>query len=199
MDVDEEYPDYLNILSPADMEQYKIMRRCFSARAWKSDSFKDVLNQIKHYSIRNNDDDYKRCDCCGVCWLPDKIGVNTMRLSYLTGQQKNNINSALSKLNYVPAAFTEELFSFIPTLQGNTPEIRKWSIRKLHITQTPSPSVHAFVKKKTVTMFSSPEASFSVFSERRWSYEQYNLKESDNDGFLEDSFSIPLKDWDSGI
>lgn len=200
----EEEPDYLSILSPSDKAGYLRMRSNFSTRVGTgnvAESFKDVLNTIKNYSIRNNADDYKRCDCCGVCWLPDKIGVNTNRLAYLTGQQKNNINKALNQLMYVPTLATNELINIIPTLQGNIRELRMWTVRKLAPAETPSPRVHISVYRSTTCKtFNSPNASFvTAFSERRWSYEEFSTKESgDNDNFFEDPFAIPLDIWQNG-
>ena len=198
-------PEFLNVLSPLDKEQYQNLRHEFYSNLNASNvvkSFNNVLSAIKDYSVRNNEDDGKRCNCCGVCWLPNKLGVNTNKLSYLTGQQKNNINSALMSLKYIPTTFTDELYQKIPELQGNIVETRMWTIRKLNIsTPTPSLRITAISHQQTVQTFSSPSANvyYSTLS-HQWSYEDYALHDDGQDGeddsnFFEDSFSIPLDAW----
>ena len=199
-------PEFLNVLSPPDKEQYKNLRNNFYENLNENNvitSFNDVLSVIKDYSVRNNADDGKRCNCCGVCWLPDKLGVNPNRLSYLTGQQKNNINSALLSLMYFPTTFTDELYQKIPELQGNTREQRMWTIRKLKV-QTPDPIIRSGVMTRSQYnqhVFSSPKPNHLIIQtlySQSWSYEDFSCTDDSNEkenGFFGDPFSIPLDSW----
>ena len=196
--------EFLDVLSPPDREQYMRLRTEFCNNINETNvisAFDDVLSAIKTYSIRNNEDDGKRCDCCGVCWLPDKIGVNTNRLSFLTGQKKNNINSALLSLMYIPTAFTNELYNKIPGLENNISEKRMWTIRKLKVS-TPTPALKTkFITNARPAKFNSPNPHLyvqsTVFS-HNWSYEDFRIDDTSQGNeadFFEDSFALPLNDW----
>ena len=195
-------PEFLDILSPLEKQQYLDLRDMFCTTINDTNiisSFSDVLNVIKQYSIRNNEDDSKRCDCCGICWLSDKIGVNTNRLSYLTGQKKNNINSAFLSLMYLPTTFTDELYKKIPGLESNFKEKRMWTIRKLKVT-TPQPEIRSSFSAPQKVKFSSPDPQVianSIF-QKQWSYEDfaYEDPEQRNDqDFFQDPYAIPLNCW----
>ena len=182
-------PWFISALSPQDKEGYMQLRKNFCTNYNQDNivsSFNNVLVVIKDYSIRSNQDDTKRCDACGVCWLPDKLAVNANRLSYLTGQNKNCINSALTKMSYIPDKFTSELFDFLPNLQGNTKEMRMWTIRKFSAS-TPSARLRI---ERSVVIFGTPKSSFTmVRTTSTWSYEDYAMNDTDNPG---DFFTDPL-------
>ena len=156
-----EKPPYLNILVSSDQEQYAELRSALSSekrryqRFRRTDSFDEILNEIRHFCIRGNEDDWKRCLVCGICWPDGCIGVNVKQLALLINKSKSNINGVLAKLGYVSdnssSEFKHRLIECLPILRGNHLEQRFWTIR-YNPTMTPKPDYNS-------VQISSPEES----------------------------------------
>jgi hypothetical protein len=99
-------------------------------------TFQKQLKLIENYSIRGNDDDWKRCHGCGVCWLDiQTVAVNVSRLSWLLGKAKSLINTNFNLKGYEIGEGSPEVWNLLraklPVLKRDVSEMRRWTIRKL--------------------------------------------------------------------
>ena len=205
-------PHFLDILVEADQKAYLELRDSLSSeknkyqRFHRTDAFDSLLEQIKKFCIRHDDDDWKRCMVCGVCWPPNCIGVNVKQLMQTTGKSKSNINGVFTKMGYTVDTMNldlkRELINTIPFLKGNYLEQRFWTIR-VNNTKTPIP-------KRDDSSMSSPEWSSltpepkhlmvqALDSQRpNAQKEAQNLPFSDELKSTFDIFSFDLKDFECG-
>ncbi|EAY03784.1 hypothetical protein TVAG_232670 [Trichomonas vaginalis G3] len=134
-----ETPQYWELLSETDKEKYNELHQEFSsgvmkrARNGRAESFEEMLENIKKYCIRNDEDDWKRYLVCGVCWMDEAIAINTRQLRLLVCKCKSSINGSLQKMGFsTNMAHSESwkiLFPKIPLLKDHFSELRKWTIR----------------------------------------------------------------------
>ena len=143
-------PMFFELLTMEDKQKYWEMRVILqnSEKRYKRnkrvESLQDALNAIKEFCMRGDDDDWRRCLVCGVCWMGNQeIAVNIRQLMLLVDKCKSSINGALAKMGYgtAPAksAATMSLLQYIPYLKGNFVEQRQWTVRTKHH-RSPSPS-----------------------------------------------------------
>ena len=138
----EKHP-YLDLLSELDAEMFS---RTFelsgkdrkSVRFRRIQAFQDSLLQIKRFCHHGDDNDWKRCLVCGICWLSDQIlAVNNQRLMSVLGRSKSTINDMLMKLKYRSEPITNEnkdmVTSIIPYLEHHPEELRHWTLRRMRI------------------------------------------------------------------
>ena len=134
-------PKYYNDLRTPDQILYTELKlKCSSAENryqynHSLDTFQNILNEIKTYCIKNDNEDWKRCLVCGICWLEDdNIAINTAQLSLLFAKCKAAINGSFRTLGYETVSskknISSELHKFIPILITDYQENRQWSIRK---------------------------------------------------------------------
>lgn len=143
---------YLKILVAQDQEEYFKLRSEVGSekhryqRFRRVDTFDSILLEIKKYCIRHDNDDWKRCLVCGICWLSGCLAVNVKQLSLLIQKSKSNINGVFSKLGYITdnkqANLRRDLIETLPILRGNHIEQKFWTIR-VNPSMTPAPSVKA--------------------------------------------------------
>ena len=134
-----ETPQYWELLSEEDKNGFMEMQQEFSSgvlkrvRSSRAETFDEILEVIKKYCVRNDDDDWKRYLVCGVCWMDSAIAINTRQLRILVCKCKSSINGSLQKMGYsTNMAHSESwkiLFPKIPLLKDHFPELRKWTIR----------------------------------------------------------------------
>lgn len=134
-------PCFFELLSQQDREWYENMRRTLtdSTRRYKKntrvESLRDALHMIRHFCVRRDDSDWRRCLVCGVCWMGEEVlAINTRQLRLLVDKCKSSINGALVKMGYdaypshsIDAAF---IVIYIPFLKGNFTEQRQWTVRR---------------------------------------------------------------------
>ena len=135
-----ETPKFFDLLTDNDRVLYNNMRSglsshaCRNRRGKRLETFGEMLKAIKTFCIRNDEDDWKRCLVCGVCWLSNGIAINTRHLSLLIDKCKSSINGSLQKLGYTTLQSRQEsndqLSEFIPILKNNFNELREWTIRQ---------------------------------------------------------------------
>ena len=169
----ENSPKHFEILSENDKNQYNTLRAtlsshlCRNRRGKRLETFSDMLNAIKVFCIRNDEDDWKRCLVCGVCWLPMGLAINTRQLSMLIDKCKSSINGSLQKMGYGTIQSRSEssnaLSDVIPVLKKNFNELREWSIRQF-IAVTPQPQILPF-NYGQYPMFSSPKPNIGGLNE----------------------------------
>ena len=134
-----ENPQYWELLSDDDKTKFTEMQQEFSSgvlkrvRNSRAETFDEILEIIKRFCVRNDDDDWKRYLVCGVCWMDSAIAINTRQLRILVCKCKSSINGSLQKMGYTTNMAHSEswkiLFPKIPLLKDHFPELRKWTIR----------------------------------------------------------------------
>lgn len=143
-------PKFFEMLSDGDKALYQNLRSSLSSHACRNrrgkrlENFSEMLSTIKTFCLRHDDDDWKRCLVCGVCWLPNGIAINTRHLSLLIDKCKSSINGSLQKMGYSTLQSRSEssgaLSDTIPLLKNNFNELREWTIRQF-IANTPTPQL----------------------------------------------------------
>jgi hypothetical protein len=166
-------PKYIEMLTPSDQEQYNDLRStlssqmCRNRRGKRVEGFAEMLSSIQGFCIRHDDDDWKRCLVCGVCWLPNGIAINNRQLSILIDKCKSSINGSLQKMGYSTLQSrnesAESLSNAIPRLKNNFNELREWTVR-LFMAATPQPNLPMY-SVNTIYPFQSPVPSqYQAFS-----------------------------------
>ncbi|EAY06611.1 hypothetical protein TVAG_056050 [Trichomonas vaginalis G3] len=155
---------YFNILVEGDQNKYLELRKSLTSenmryqRNRRVDTFDTILEKIHEFCIRGDEDDWKRCMVCGVCWLNGLLAINVKQLEILTDKSKSNINGVLAKLGYSQAqngVHKKQLIDALPFLKGNYLEQRFWTIRV-------RPSYcHSPESSSGSEMASSPEIQYS--------------------------------------
>ncbi|EAX94842.1 potassium/sodium hyperpolarization-activated cyclic nucleotide-gated channel 1, putative [Trichomonas vaginalis G3] len=145
-------PKFFDMLSDDDKTLYQNLRSSLSSHACRNrrgkrlENFSEMLSTIKTFCLRHNEDDWKRCLVCGVCWLPNGIAINTRHLSLLIDKCKSSINGSLQKMGYSTLQSRSEssgaLSDTIPLIKNNFNELREWTIRQF-IANTPAPQMPA--------------------------------------------------------
>ena len=102
--------------------------------------------------FRGNEDDWKRCSVCGVCWFENEMAVNLTQLLFLLKKCKSSVNTTMRNLGYTlktPRADNNtHLRSFLSSLNIKTDEIRKWSIRNIpKLTQNSDENIEVKAKE----------------------------------------------------
>jgi hypothetical protein len=166
-------PKYYEILTSSDQEKYNELRACLSSqmcrnrRGKRLDGFSDMLASIRRFTVRHNENDWKRCLVCGVCWLPTGIAINNRQLSILIDKCKSSINGSLQKMGYSMLQSRNEssssLCEAIPLLKNNFNELREWTVR-FFVAATPQPQLPIY-SVNTLHPFQSPMPSqYQAFS-----------------------------------
>ena len=135
----EALPQYFDLLSDTDKSEYLSLRVAFNAdslrrnRGKRIETFDGILEMIRQFAEKGDENDWKRCLVCGVCWMDRAIAINTRQLRLLIAKCKSSINGSLQKMGFSTNPSHSEswkiLFSRIPLLKDNFTEIRQWTIR----------------------------------------------------------------------
>lgn len=131
---------HINRLSEDDCKELQQLIETVSSnknrynRNKRIETFSDILNRIRKFCERRDENDANRYLVCGVTWLNEEIAINTRQFRLLIAKSKSSINGAFVKMSYitVPTKGDEmqELLKKIPFLKGQFNEIRQWTIRK---------------------------------------------------------------------
>lgn len=132
-------PKYFYLLGQTDKDKYRRLQTLLlhatekRHRGHRLDIFLDCLQKIRNFCQRGDEDDWKRCCVCGVCFLKCGIALNSHQMKFLTNKCKSSINGALKMMKYKTTSargdINPELVDFLPILKGNTNELRQWSVR----------------------------------------------------------------------
>jgi hypothetical protein len=132
-------PQYWEFLSDSDKASYLQLKRDFTetsmrhGRNTRLETFDGILEAIRHFAERNDDQDWRRFLVCGVCWMDNAIAINTRQLRILVSKCKSSINGSLQKMGYTTNMSHSEswkiLFPRIPLLKDHFSELRQWTIR----------------------------------------------------------------------
>lgn len=136
---DKELPDYWYLLSEKDKTDYRGLQHVFNAatyrrnRGHRVEAFDEILETIRNFAERGDEDDWKRFLVCGVCWMDYDLAVNTRQMRLLVTKCKSSINGSLQKMGYSTNTYHSKswkvLFDRIPVLKDKFGEIRQWTIR----------------------------------------------------------------------
>ncbi|OHT05304.1 hypothetical protein TRFO_27001 [Tritrichomonas foetus] len=203
------FPKYWNLLSETDRYQYSIMRAEMSSPSNKNqrnkriETFTDALDKIKKFAIREDNDDWKRCLVCGICWLPEGIAINTHQLRILIFKCKSSINGSLQKMGFnVNLGRTDAanaMVNSIPFLKDNSSELRQWTVRKKSINENDDEIIEEIIKEAVSEEVVSPpptdlfDGQTDMFLEvAKDISEEYKPSEQKGDAF-------ELDFWNSGL
>ena len=149
----EEGPDsvplYWDRLTDDDKHAYLFLKKtlasptCKNRRNRSTETFQDIINGLKAFVVRNDQNDRNRMLVCGICWLPNQaIAINTRQLRLILSKCKSSINGSFQQLGYgtVPTGTDSAavLIKIFPELENNYPELRQWTVRQL-LSATPTP------------------------------------------------------------
>ncbi|OHT05685.1 hypothetical protein TRFO_05824 [Tritrichomonas foetus] len=136
-----ETPEYFDYLTDEEKEQYHMLQKNVGApenrytRNRRLATLRESFEEIRKFCIRNDENDWKRCMVCGICWFNNNIAINIRQLRMIINKSKSTINGALAKMGYVTVPTkgddANELISTIPYLDGKYFEMRQWTIRKM--------------------------------------------------------------------
>jgi hypothetical protein len=144
-------PQYWELLAEADKNAYRQLKHDFSVgnvkrvRNNRLETFDEILEAIRTFAERRDNNDWRRFLVCGVCWMENAIAINTRQLRLLVAKCKSSINGSLQKMGYSTNMSHSEswkiLFPYIPMLKDHFAELRQWTIRCKNGTQiTPGDS-----------------------------------------------------------
>ncbi|OHT07381.1 hypothetical protein TRFO_24468 [Tritrichomonas foetus] len=191
-----ELPQFWEFLNKNDKKQYIYMRKTLSSKVCKNhrnhsrQTFVQIVNTIKTFSIRNNADDWKRCLVCGIFWLPNnEIAVNSKQLCLLLSKCKSSINGSFQSIHYIAATNSFEkvktLVETLPFSKTSLIELRQWTVRQLDTGQPHYIRIQKDKKDDSITHFFS-QASFA----------DYNISDNDDidNEILFDNMDLDFKD-----
>jgi hypothetical protein len=132
-------PHYWELLPEADKAGYSQLRRDLSngptrrARNTQLETFDGILEAVRQFAERADENDWRRFLVCGICWMENGIAINIRQLRLLVSKCKSSINGSLQKMGYTTSASHGEswkvLFPHIPILKDSFNELRQWTIR----------------------------------------------------------------------
>ena len=134
-------PDYIDQLNSNDKEEYMKLADRLSRPDWRNkrdhsaEKFKEMLQLVKTFAVRGNNEDASRCLACGIIWLSSALAINIQQLMKLTSKSKSSLNNSFSDLGYgsVPAhsESMKELLTKFPFMNSYA-ILRQWSIREIY-------------------------------------------------------------------
>lgn len=173
-------PKFFGLLNKEDQDNYKKLRLtlsshlCRNRRGKRIETFREMLLAIQGYCIHRNEDDWKRCLVCGICWIQNSVAINTRQLGLLIDKCKSSINGSLQKMGYNTLQSREEsstyLVEAIPFLVNNYMELREWTVR-LFAAATPQPGLPQY-HVNTIYNFASPTPNRSNYNYNFPGYQQ---------------------------
>lgn len=206
-------PKFFRLLSEADILAYNQLRsdlsspNCRNRRNKRLETFSEMLNSIKSFAIRKDEDDWKRCLVCGVLWLNNGIAINTRQLRLLINKCKSSINGSLHRMGYSTVMCrgdtSNQLVEMIPLLKNNFAELRQWTVRQANVC-TPQPAIPRF-KSKPLPVSASPQPYYHAppmthavsqdFMPSQVYTDSLGPTTSQSMSFFDDELSLPLLDW----
>ena len=154
----ENEPQYWDLLQEQDKATYLQLKHEFTAgnvkrvRNNRLETFDGILDAIRSFAERGDENDWRRFLVCGVCWMDNAIAINTRQLRLLVSKCKSSINGSLQKIGYsTNMSHTESwkiLFPHIPLLKDHFSQLRQWTIRYKGVPQGQPESDAVSVKKE---------------------------------------------------
>ena len=131
-------PMFFEKLTRDDQDEYQLLRERLSSPEIKSrrskTGFETLINMVKEYSVRGDEEDAIRSFVCGIVWLDNGLAINTHQLSLIISKCKSSINGSLQALGYgtVPsgADSCQDLLELYPFMRNKFAMLRQWTIRQ---------------------------------------------------------------------
>jgi hypothetical protein len=198
-------PRFFDLLSDSDKIEYRKLKESLNGgrnkRGKRLEAFAEMLESVKKYAIRSDEDDWKRCMVCGVCWTGNGLAINTRQLRLLIDKCKSSINGSLHRMGYNPASSVDvnaSLIEKMPILKGNFSELRQWTVRQQCVS-TPQPKVKSQIKQLQPPAFMSPAANIPiedyVFDPIPSSQSQEIVNDINQSSIFHDPLCLPMNDW----
>jgi hypothetical protein len=134
---DQHLPRHFALLSPSNQLQFKELSVRLQARSNRYNrnqrvmKFRDSMESIRAFCVRNDENDWIRSAVCGAFWAADNLCINPTVLSALLGKSKSSINSALAELGcHAVCAKESKILELLPFLDPDSAEWRQWSVRQ---------------------------------------------------------------------
>jgi hypothetical protein len=176
---------FVELLTDADAHEYSRLRHLFLQSHF---SLTDVLKHLRHFCIRNDQNDRDRFMACGVCWLPgDQIAFSMRTLLSLIDKSKSWFKNGLQRMGYVAVPnFSCELLNRIPAIEQNPSLLREWAVYALK-TATPIPEMPDLEGLESIECPASPmpEAIYVIMSAA-------DLRKKEMKARLEEFFDDPF-------
>lgn len=195
-------PQFLDLLSGDDIEGYNNLKEqlssphCRNQRNKRLENFSEMLNTIKAYAVRGDENDWKRCLVCGVVWLTSGIAINTRQLRILINKCKSSINGSLHRMGYSTVMSrgdtSSQLVDMIPILRNNFSELRQWTVRQTNVS-TPQPMIARY--QPMVAPLSATPMPFSGIPMSISLPQTSQIVPEDDTDFFGDALALPLMDW----
>lgn len=135
----EALPNFFDLLAEQDKIEYFKLKSSLEItsvkrnRGHRIEAFGAILDEIRQFVDKGDENDWKRSLVCGVCWMDNMIAINTRQLRFLVTKCKSSINGSLQRLGYLTnpshAESWKMFISKIPFLKDNYNELRQWTIR----------------------------------------------------------------------
>ena len=135
-----ESPRYLELLNAEDLAKFRVLQQTLSSQACRNcrnkrvETFGEMLTVVRLFCMRNDDDDWKRCLACGVCWYQQYLCINIRQFHLLIDKCKSSINGSLHRLSFVMIPNRVHCMNIIgdaiPYLKEHPSEAREWSVRE---------------------------------------------------------------------
>ena len=200
-------PRFFSLLSSSDQRDYLSLKDSLAStgvrnrRGKRLESFAEYLSSIKKFCVRGDEDDWKRCLVCGVCWVTTgSLAINTRQLRLLIDKCKSSINGSLHKMGYSTSSScrgdaSSSLIDRLPILKGNFSELRQWTVRQQTVA-TPQPSADVDdAIKQIIVKPATPEASFVDNFELDFARPLYNEDVGIDNKFFDDPICLPMTSW----
>ena len=205
-------PKFFSMLDLPDQQRYLTLRAalsshmCRNRRGKRLETFAEMLATIRQFCVRGDENDWRRCLVCGVCWVVNGIAVNTRQLGILIDKCKSSINGSLQKMGYTTLQSRGDsaaaIAEVIPCLKDDFGELREWTVR-LFCAQTPQPALPLY-NVNTMYGYASPAPHSSHYhaypanpvpfwdpSSLQQPQPVIPQTEKDKDQFFEDEFCLP--------
>ena len=198
-------PRHFEQLNESDKIDYKKLKESLNSgrnkRGKRLEAFAEMLSAVKRYAIKGDQDDWKRCMVCGVCWIDNGIAINTRQLRLLIEKCKSSINGSLHRMGYNPTTSAGDvnnaLVDKIPILKGNFSELRQWTVRQQGAA-TPQPKLTSQIKQAQAVPFMSPAAkplSDQDMFESIPASQSYDFTQQNDTFIFDDPLCLPMNDW----
>jgi len=133
-------PSYWECLTELDKTSYVLLRNtlsspvCKNRRNRSAQTFQEIIDTIKAFVIRNDQEDINRGMVCGLVWIGDYVAINIRQLRLLLSKCKSSINGSFQMIGYssVPssAEATTLLINQFPFMKNSFSEMRQWTLRQ---------------------------------------------------------------------
>lgn len=132
-------PNYWQLLSPSDLQEYLEIRKEFYdanrkfRKGERLEGFLERLRVIRQFVEHSESNAWCRSLVCGLFFLNNGLAINIQQLKILFGKCKSSINGSLQQLGYITqspgSSLERDLYEMIPLENKERSDLKKWTIR----------------------------------------------------------------------